>query len=232
MAPRPLKTLKRQCEVFAIGPFSMWREPKLAVLVAGAIAAWSCVEARVSTLVIMIMGAEAKAAIAMLSALTSFQAQSAAIRAVISTKIPKEQHDVFDVVLLELRKTAKRRHKLAHWLWGASPNLPGHMLLGDPEVYLQMEVSKHLIFQKDPERKLNKFVAPYDGIWVYGEKDLRDLLTDIEAVDRLLSSLLALASKHPTSADILRQLSAEPRLQIALGKRQGNPSKSAVPPPQ
>lgn len=119
MAPRPLKQVKRKIPgvEYTISSAALGKQPEMATLAMQVIAGWSEIDSLVTAAVVAMLGGYARPAIAMVLALTSTQAQMAAMEASAREILTSDLADMFQAVMAVIRKAVKRRHMLAHWIW-------------------------------------------------------------------------------------------------------------------
>jgi hypothetical protein len=189
------------------------KNPRLGALVAEAIASWSNVESFMLRMFIALVGGKQAVAANMYLALDGNGPKKAAITAAATAILPPDRLDLFRVIMAIADTNEKSRNKLAHWVWGESPELPGLLLLADP---------KHIA---TGDRTVN-------DIYVYREHDFK---TIISANERLCGywSEFNVGLLHPALEHKFQQLAAEPeiadRLKILKDRKARSTSKS---PPQ
>jgi hypothetical protein len=115
-------------------------KPELAVLVSGVFARWAWIEHSISVLLLHILGAEAKPALAMFSVLNGQRLQMSAVRAAAKAALPPDQFEIFAAVMSVIECVQKDRNRLAHWIWGSCPELPDSLLLANPESLKTREI--------------------------------------------------------------------------------------------
>jgi hypothetical protein len=169
------------------------------VLASSIIALSAQVDHELSLLLVRIIGADARPALAMFDELDSPRAQlrllGAAARAHLGPGT--KQHRVFKAVLKSAEVAQAERHKVAHWIWGHCPELPGALLLADPravrtqtiELTRMLEKRKNAlvyVLQTDDEQgkqddiALSKlYAADKESILVYRDGDLSRSIRDL-----------------------------------------------------
>jgi hypothetical protein len=108
-------------------------KPEMAKLVAGIFSRWASIEQRLSLLLVRILGADAKPAIAMFSTLTAQHLQMGALEAAAEAALSPDEFDAFLSTLSVTNSVQTPRNHLAHWVWGKCDKLPDALLLGDPK---------------------------------------------------------------------------------------------------
>jgi hypothetical protein len=173
--PQPLSRVSPNALIVIgnAGDRALERHPALAAVALEAIASWSNVEAFLLRLFIQLLGGNESLAASVYLSLEGQSAKASAIKAAaanaLATRV-QELH-VLEAVLSIAKTNEKERNKLAHWVWGDSPNLPDALLLLDPRVSVE---------------SLDR-----SQIYVYREQDLRSI---IQANDRLCGFCLRLKS--------------------------------------
>jgi hypothetical protein len=132
MCPQPLNTITQNAEI-AVSPDALAQRPVLAALIAEAIGAWSQTEMTLGILLARMLGANARPAMVMYSALESFQPQMRALDAVSRSILVGDDLELFSATLIVIRRAAHQRHLLGHSVWAFAPQLPHDLLLIDPK---------------------------------------------------------------------------------------------------
>jgi len=201
--PQPLSKIMPNASVIIgnAGDRPLARHPELAVLAIEAIASWSNVENFLLNLFIQLFGGNTSLAA---NVFLSLEVQSAKTSAVLaaanSVLMDKPQEIKLLKAILALAKTnEKSRNKLAHWIWGDSPNIPDALLLANPKIISAYGIDQSQIF-------------------VYQKQDF---ISIIQANDRLCGFGLSfnfILKSHPANRDgsLFRELSAEPEIQEKL----------------
>lgn len=157
------------------------------------------VDHELSLLLVRIIGASERAALAMFDELDSQRTQLRLLKAAAKAKLGagSEQYRVFQAVLKTAEVAQADRHRLAHWIWGHCPELPDALLLADPRAVRSQVIALTRLREKrkstwlyvlgtgEEERKqddlqIGKLEAPdKDRILVYGHADLQQALRDL-----------------------------------------------------
>jgi hypothetical protein len=130
--PQPLSKVRSNANVSLHLEHST-NNAELAVLVTGIFARWAWIEHQLSILLLHILDAEAKPALAMLSELKTQKLQMSAMRAAAKAVLSPELFETFAAVMFAVDCVQNDRNRLAHWVWGTSPELPDRLLLVNPE---------------------------------------------------------------------------------------------------
>ncbi len=155
------------------------------------ISRWSEIDSLLTSTLVTALGGKAEPAIAMLSALTSSQAQLAALQAGIATVLAGERKAIFEAAIILIKKAQKHRHILAHWLWAYSDTLPNDVILTNPKSDASYHVKlRNSIIDDD---KIDKSMeALIEGSWVYGLNDFHELLEEAKELGAVALDLLIL----------------------------------------
>jgi hypothetical protein len=131
MPPQPLSSVKKSARIIS-DPGVLRSRPELAVLIGDVISLWSHIEADLSVVLIRMLGGGVRSGSAMYQAVQSFRVQMTVIDAVAKIEVEHEYLPIFEAVLTLVRRAARKRDKLAHWLWAISPDINDALLLLDP----------------------------------------------------------------------------------------------------
>jgi hypothetical protein len=137
--PQPLSKVRAKATVSLHFEHSA-NKPELTVLVAGIVARWAWIEHDLNILLLHILRAEAKPALAMFSILTNPRLQMNAVNAAAEAVLSYDQSEIFAAAMLAVDSVQLDRNRLAHWVWGTSPELPDCLLLVNPEVLKVQEI--------------------------------------------------------------------------------------------
>ena len=246
MPAQPLSNVNPSAKVI-IGPEAASHYPKLAALVAEAIAAWSQVEMALGELLVAMLGANAIPAISMYNALTSSVAQLAAVKAAAATSLDIDDKDLFDALLSRHKPLAKARNRFAHWAWAYSPDIPKTLLFCDPTSLADFSARNIDGFGGLPswciigasagnrrdDVEFPRFNA--SAVYVYQQQDLQEIIKETRAPAGHWSLFhMLLVHRFPVNEihERLRQiLSSEPRTAEALSRLRGGRKTSPPTPP-
>ncbi len=213
MPPVPLSKVDQSSPIL-FHPKALTERPKLAPLVARAMAGWSEIEGQMGTLIVNMLGANATPTLAMFSALNSAGTQIDALKAAAASVLDPERKQVFDAALALAKTSASARHRLVHRIWGYSEALPNALLLIENE-----HRSKHLLKTKTEfelftqGRPSGSTDWPRDKILVYTEADLIQIIAEMDALYEIFYNLSFLvAGGYPEPQRLLDYLRAELRL--------------------
>lgn len=188
---------------------TMASRPDIAVVVAECIGVWAEIEFILGYTLSMILGADYKAGLAMYLALKGASPRQDAINAAASAMMAQEQKDVFDAVMIIVKKAYVQRNRLAHWCWGSSPQIPDGLLLIDPAYKV-----RHMAGMDDGNWGFDKSHA-----FVVKKRDVDEILVQLIEARNLagrISGFLWRRTPAERRAGYLLQLRNEPRVQEAL----------------
>lgn len=201
--PQPLSKVAPHANVFIgnVGDRPLARHPQLALLTIEAIASWSNVENFMLGLFIQLLGGNESLASDVFLSLEAQSAKTAAIQAAANfvLKNEPEKIKILKAILSMAKTNEKSRNKLAHWVWGDSPDIQDALLLINPKTTTIYDLDRSEIF-------------------VYREQDFASI---IQANDRLCGfglSFKFVLMNHVANRDgsLFRELSAEPEIRERL----------------
>jgi hypothetical protein len=205
---------------------TMSLRPKIAVKVAECIAKWADAESMLGMLLALLLEADAKAVLAMYSALENRSAQMRMLNAAAQSKLPVEHFDVFAALLLVyVRPAMRERDKLAHWCWGYSTELSDALLLMEPDEKTSLHVGAI-----NPPKPIQ---FDRTKIFVVDEDDMTRMVQRMLYMIDRLADFTGTVWKQNTPeqrAALLQKLSTEPQIQKAVDRRKENRSKTQASP--
>lgn len=98
--------------------------PEHAAVLGRIFTSWSLIEVTVSSLLGLMMHAEPRAAVALLSQFNANWQRVKAVRKVAKEMLPDEDKAGFDALMKDVLSHAEKRNEVAHGLWGAHPDRP------------------------------------------------------------------------------------------------------------
>jgi hypothetical protein len=225
---QPLSRVKPKAVMMAFGQDrTMAGRPKVAVLMAECIAKWADIETMLGILLTLLLDTDAKATLAMYSALESRAPQLRMLEAAAESKLSEEHFDLFAVLLLQHLKPAMReRDKLAHWCWGYSPELPEALLLLEPDEKTIMHMDA---LDPPAPAKIDR-----SKVFVVTESDLTRTINRLLTVTNRVAAFMGTVWKRNSSdqrAALLQKLSTEPEIEKALVRRRESREKPPSAPP-
>ncbi len=247
--PQPLSRVCRDAVglfIFDCGSAPIDWCPALGAHAAKVIAAWASLESRQNRLLVTMLGAHAKPAVAMYRALLSTSAQYSVFRAAADVLLSPDERDVFEVILKLTNSVAKERHKIAHWIWGYSSAVPDALILCNPTETIEsalreddMEQQRRAMFEEltrlDPaefeqlrlsgelearSKELVKTIS-YDKMFVYKKENFDKIEADIQRISQYYQRFyFILLRSHPANAGdkLFHRLSTEPEIRAELDR--------------
>jgi hypothetical protein len=114
--PQPIRSVRRNATV-QLDHLALFRHPDLANYVAEIVALWSRIDSELGAILAYMLKGDVRSSVAMYSALTSSQAQMAALEAAAGVSLPPDDLKLFGAVIKLIKRAGAKRNKLAHWLW-------------------------------------------------------------------------------------------------------------------
>jgi len=222
MAIQPLSHVKARAQLRFDPPDIMMARPELGILVAECIAQWAQVECLLGVILAVILETEAQTGLAMFLALTSSNNQMTILSAAAKSKLIAREADLFEAVMTLVRSAAKERHRLAHWCWALSDDLPDALLLIDPAHEAPLFANK-LGFH-DALAEIDR-----SNIFVLRKRDAQEIVAKIKALKSFANQLLNVFSRQDQGEryEQCQTLSSEPQILEALDRlrkaRKNNP---------
>lgn len=191
MSPQPIDKVSSKAE-FILTTEALVDRPMLSNIVTQIFALWTVAEQEFQVLFSRMVGPDERVSEAVFSALQSEGIQRSAMTAAAKVKFGNgsDQYTAFKAVINVYLSASKIRHKLAHWRWGVSPQMPDALLLADPKAtkpvlktMSHMRSVKPLDGQNRPERTksiLENITYDRSKILVFTIKDLERGLSDLE----------------------------------------------------
>lgn len=191
MPPQPLLSKCRDATLSA-DYLALRQHPTLAASIAEITATWAQIECNLGVILARMLGAAARASMAMYGALKS-TAQMAALQAAADATLTPERLELFGVMIAVVKRAAFKRNRVVHWLWGELPQVPNALVLTPPEAVLGLHTknAEYLADFKagrpvpDPST-----LAPLDlsKSFVYQEKDFAEIIDELTKVHYLTAS--------------------------------------------
>ena len=239
MCPQPLNTITQNAEI-AVSPDALAQRPVLAALIAEAIGAWSQTEMTLGILLARMLGANARPAMVMYSALESFQPQMRALDAVSRSILVGDDLELFSATLIVIRRAAHQRHLLGHSVWAFAPQLPHDLLLIDPKDMwgwsaTVFEWADAMRTTPPPRPPMPKAISALDHgkVLVFSEGDLKSIVQRLRRAHGYAGLLSLLISRSETIDSTRRLLRNEPEIRSALDRNRSQTNRfSALPEPR
>lgn len=209
--------------------------PELGSLVASVISGWSITETNLGWALASLIGAKQPVVMSMYSAARSFEVQRDLLLAAAEAVLPKRYALIFRAGLEVMARSAKHRHRFAHWVWGASsdPDFKA-LLLVEPKDSWNLAAARIKVWlrSKDP-LPLTVPNLPHDKILVYRLDELQETKNDVERAYRVADALRHLAGSTPQRRKVIyRWLCAEADIQTVLKRVKKDRKRSRATQPQ
>lgn len=179
-----------------VGKYPFDKHPELTQRCMEAIASWSQVEACALQLFVTLLGQPSATAAMIYLELDGKGPKSVALNVVADRTLPSDFQEVFKVIRKLIASQQKRRDKLAHGVWGYSPDVSDGLLLINP---------KELPLQYHPREMgdfFNNIRFHADRIFVYREQDFLGFVRDNEDLaDTMLAFRRAFIWRGTPQAD-------------------------------
>lgn len=124
-------------------------EPSLVFRMINVLSLWTQMEVALSQAFGMILDVEAETAMTMYTAITNDGSRKSAFMAVANKKLDKEKNAGLLKIFEEIKGRAKVRNKIAHGVWGLSPERPNAVFYTDPNTYILWQSSLHTAIKSD-----------------------------------------------------------------------------------
>lgn len=202
--PQPLSKVADNASVVMCnaGDRPLKHNPPLGVLAMEAIISWSNVEQFMLNTYLQMMGGPNELAAVAYLALETQSAKTDAINAIADKVLDKEKRALLAAILKVAKTSQKGRDKLAHHIWGYSPQIPDGFLLVHPKDALADRLD-------------------HDAIYVWKDADFQGI---IRQNDRLCGfglrfNFLLRTPPWMKPNELYRELCAEPEIQERLDRQ-------------
>jgi hypothetical protein len=220
MPPQPLSRVRPKADAIA-DPGALRRVPAIAAHVGEIVATWARIESTLGITLAGMLDAGVRASVAIYAAILNSKAQMDALEAAAKVTLEPKDFKLFGAVIILIKRAGSKRHKLAHWLWGYAPEIKDALLLFDPNAVLDLSVATSVFIKSvingnyttEERSTLDK-----SRVFVYREKDMLEILNEVQNVDAISRKFAALAFRPDAAgaAQLRTQLLAEPQIQEAL----------------
>jgi hypothetical protein len=192
--------------------------PKACLLALEVITTWSHFESFMLGTYVKIMGGKHEDAAHAYLAVEIQSAKIAMINAVARRKLDPRYCELLSDIISVAKSSQKTRDKLAHWIWGFSPELPNAFLLVNPKDW---ETRKGIRLEN------GRVVGRHDGIYVFTEDDfLKALAVNNRLCDFGIRFHMMLAVHVSEQDSIFHTLCAEPEIQEKIVARRASQTRS------
>jgi len=218
--PNPLSRVCSHANII-FEAYPLERNPELLTLAMRIISTWSTLESTVDGCFGAIIGGNAKAAAAIWKTLRSRPAEQTAFRAAAGATQNERYKELTEVLLELLKKAAKTRDIVAHWVWAYTPEVPDAILLMSPEDYFEYNIQ----FQSNIEQlvtgernaPIKNPALPKDQIFVYRARDFNEAIERIQRLNYFFHLYRVSLSAPAYAIDgLYNRLCNEPEIATAL----------------
>lgn len=207
------------------GDRPLQRHPELAILAAEVIASWATVESFMLNVFVELMGGPTDKAATVFLALETQSAKAAAINAIAEESLADEHKALLRAIIRVTKSHQAMRDKIAHWVWGDSPDLQDALLLIDPREHLDRSprlddllarAAAGQPFQMPEFPKTNK-----DKIFVFRRADFETPIQNNARVAGYWFTFRWILTNHPANEGgrLFSELSAEPEIAETLRRQ-------------
>jgi hypothetical protein len=223
--PKPLSSLPSNIRIDLGNSHNRPTEhhPELGLLAMDVIASYAILETFLASVFVELLGTTPDHAAAIYLALDSQSIKNTALRAVAATTLTELEQLYLEALFSVIKSAGKLRHKLAHWAWGFSPDLPNAVLLGDPRALgkFNLGISK---FTTTPEHvdAVKWLQFPRDSVLVYCKADFEDALKSIRRAIVLTSHFRSALNPEWPTGRVGREfgpLSQEPEIREYVARQ-------------
>ncbi len=131
--PQPLSKVMPNAKLGADVSDALKACPELAIYSATILSSSAKIDVQLATLMIKIIGLENDAALAVFDILRAASLQKLALDAAAKAGFNEQDFRIFSALTSAAETAQKERHRLAHWIWAASDDVPKSLLLIDPK---------------------------------------------------------------------------------------------------
>jgi hypothetical protein len=208
--PQPLSRVKSDASysLANTGDYPMRGKDALGRLAMEAIMSWSNVELFMLQMYVSLAGGKESDAAAVFLALENNSAKTTVISTLIERRGLKSQYvALFRAIIKLVKEKQKNRDKLAHWVWGNSPQLPDALLLANPRVLVKNDFGLNGEDVKS-------------SIFVYREQEFQQIIADNENLAQMCFHFKWIIDGHISNSDdsIYHKLCIEPEIQEILNR--------------
>jgi hypothetical protein len=182
--------------------------PELAALALEAIASWANVELYQLMLFVDLLGGDHSIATDIYLALETDGPKRAAIRAAANASLSPDRLELLQAIFSLTDTATRQRNKLAHWVWGYSPDLPDAFILADPRAAVL-----------DGPRP--------DQMFVYRAADFRQLIAMNDRITTYFMDFAMVRSGKPEADERLHVLLQQPEIAEKLATRRAQRDRAA-----
>lgn len=222
MPPQPLSS-KHVSGAVTLNPVSVKERPELAAKIAQIIAIWARIESLLATILARVLVTQVRPSMAMYEAIHNTQIQMAVLTAAANTTLSGEVLEIFSALMIVVKQSANNRHKVAHWLWGISPEFPDCLILADPAaVREQDKIMSEVISALEHDGPITSApILDFSRVFLWETRDFDEIIAELEETHRLMhrfSALIITRASASLDSRLKGELLNAPRIQTALQK--------------
>lgn len=213
--------------------------PELALLAMKVIAEWSLLESFMTGVFVHMLGSNPTPALAIYTALSGSVSRGAAFKAVAKeAHLSTEEDEILDAILSLYKTAGRERNRIAHWVWGHSPEIPDGVLLCDQQVMARTWIATSPQLVGDTADEITATIAETrsvlgDATFVYKANDFESLSRDTQRLINLVTQFrFVLMRDHPSNRGgaLLQTLSLEPEIHTWRNRQRLGPKTDDTTP--
>lgn len=117
------------------------KHPEIAILATKVVAAAATVDGSFARMFVHLLHAEPRAAASMYLSVQADTTREAMLAAAAEAVLSEAENELFVALRAVARSSLKLRHKVAHWVWGWSTDVPDALLMCDPKEYVPLNAA-------------------------------------------------------------------------------------------
>jgi hypothetical protein len=222
--PLPKNHRKSGYDIASLG---MERRPQLASLIGQCLMHWSNIELQMALLLGVLLNATNEAAVAVYLSLRAGRVRQDAINAAANAVLSGEVLELYRAIVDFQRSVEVQRNDLAHGCYGTTDAIPDGVLWMEAQhvanfmldfwnkIEHSTPTGPPIPTSREEKEKIQELNL--NRMFVYREKDIKQLLSDIEALWRALGSFIYFL-RNSKPREIYDRLCNEPHVKTALLK--------------
>jgi hypothetical protein len=217
MPPQPIWSIREDAKATA-NPNMIRRQPALAVHIAEIIALWSRIETTLGGVLALMLDAGVRPSMAMYGAIQNSRAQMDALEAAAKSVLSEGDFELFGAVMTIIKRAAAKRHKIAHWVWAYSAQIPDALVLIDPDAFLEYNVksSELIAAVKAGDFSVTSTEVDLSRAFAYRDKDFLEIINELRNAMEVANIFAGVANLSGVDDGPRHQLLALPQIQEAL----------------
>jgi hypothetical protein len=215
MPPQPIRSVRRNATAIA-DPAAVRRYPNLATDIAEIVALWSRVDTALGAILAYMLKAGVRASTAMYGAILSSQAQMDALEAAAKATLNKRDFELFGAVMVVIKRAGAKRHKIAHWIWAYSDQIPDALVLIDPDALLEYHTksSEMMMAARAGDFSVTSTKVDLSHAFVYRSNDFADIIAELK--EEIANEFTVVTMTTGVDDGPRNRLSALPQIREAL----------------